>query len=434
MSWRDNLVPASWRNIDFYIDGSTLTIGRRVAVHEFVQRDNPFIEDLGRKNRTYKVKGYLVANKSNDFNHWEQRDSLIRAVETGGVGKFSHPYYGELNGHITDDFTITEEGTKKGGFTAFEFTFVEGGEETFERSYYTYSPSSEASVGASAEAAYDTMQADFNESFSVDGYPSFVLDSATSQVGDFLKQASQLNSTSATSFLGINTVLQTVQQSKKNLENFVRDGVASVAGVSNSIVAIVSNVESLGNLESWALPPVSPFKTLNRMRENQNSRALRNIILGATVTRKAELAARLYTNSSRFNVDVAQLERLVTIDEMQAGRLALSQSITSVIEDLSTQAIFDPTQAALVAVRTASIQHITAQGETLARTFETSAATTTAAQNNQPAIVVAYRHYGALLDASIIERNGIEHPLFIQPNRTLSLLATDNQTTFNGRV
>src|SRR5215207_3382694 len=99
-NWRDNLRPASWRGISFQVSSDDAEFGRNVAVHEFVQRDKPYVEDLGRKTRRNKVEAWICANEANNFNPWPQRDALIEAVERGGVGTLVHPFWGSMRGHV----------------------------------------------------------------------------------------------------------------------------------------------------------------------------------------------------------------------------------------------------------------------------------------------------------------------------------------------
>ena len=50
-SWRDSLQAASFRGVPFEVMADSVPVGRRVQVHEFVQRDTPYAEDLGRATR-----------------------------------------------------------------------------------------------------------------------------------------------------------------------------------------------------------------------------------------------------------------------------------------------------------------------------------------------------------------------------------------------
>ena len=121
MSWLNFLLPASFNGVPFYIDQTAREGGRRVVVHEFPQRDDPYIEDLGRLPRSFTVNAYVVG----DF-YMAQRLLLETALESSStVGTLIHPTYGiqsvwigkiksaehrEVGGYATVEFECTVDG------------------------------------------------------------------------------------------------------------------------------------------------------------------------------------------------------------------------------------------------------------------------------------------------------------------------------------
>ena len=47
MSFRDRLRPASYRGVPFFVDFDEDESGKRVQVHEFAKRDDPWPEEMG---------------------------------------------------------------------------------------------------------------------------------------------------------------------------------------------------------------------------------------------------------------------------------------------------------------------------------------------------------------------------------------------------
>ncbi|TNY06237.1 DNA circularization protein, partial [Escherichia coli] len=47
----DDLRPASFRGVGFFVASDQGEYGRRGPVHEYPNRDNPYFEDLGEKAR-----------------------------------------------------------------------------------------------------------------------------------------------------------------------------------------------------------------------------------------------------------------------------------------------------------------------------------------------------------------------------------------------
>jgi prophage DNA circulation protein len=156
-SWRDQLVTASFRGVEFYVKKTSSEFGRKVRMSNFYGTDYSYIEDLGASTDGYTIEGYIIANKSNNYNYFEQRDQLIDALKTGeagtdnfvkspvnnkimgagGVaptkgfakgkspvpGKLMHPYYGEILAYLKEPAKI-EESFEEGGICRFQATFV----------------------------------------------------------------------------------------------------------------------------------------------------------------------------------------------------------------------------------------------------------------------------------------------------------------------
>ncbi len=59
-------LPVIWRGIAFRFGNYSLRGGRRVAIHEFPTRDDPFTEDLGGKsgNTAYRATSSARSGKS----------------------------------------------------------------------------------------------------------------------------------------------------------------------------------------------------------------------------------------------------------------------------------------------------------------------------------------------------------------------------------
>lgn len=58
--WLRTLWPASFKGIPFYVEKDIEDGSRRIVVHEFPNRDDPFLEDLGEGPRFFEVTAYLA--------------------------------------------------------------------------------------------------------------------------------------------------------------------------------------------------------------------------------------------------------------------------------------------------------------------------------------------------------------------------------------
>ena len=97
--WAADLWPASFKGVPFWVDRDKDTVGKRLVVHEFPGRDDPFIEDLGAKARVFDVTAYFVDDAADT-----DADAFIAAVLQAGPGVLVLPAQGPVNAraHIAE--------------------------------------------------------------------------------------------------------------------------------------------------------------------------------------------------------------------------------------------------------------------------------------------------------------------------------------------
>jgi prophage DNA circulation protein len=411
--WRDNLRPASWRGISFQVSSDDAEFGRNVAVHEFVQRDKPYVEDLGRKTRRNKVEAWICANEANGFNPWPQRDALIEAVERGGVGTLVHPFWGSLRGHVLT-VSVKQSSTQNGGMIVLLLDFVEAGELEFRAQTFT---DTAGRVKDSAQSVYGSIVEEFAQNFSVANVAGFVLDDAVAMMRQFTTTLSSIRRYS-------NLAAQVAAGNLGAIGIF-----AEPLSLARQIVSIVSSLDQPAVLHTFARPPVPAVNTAGRVRQAANSAAFTHLVQIAGVTRTAELSADLGANSTRYSAASTALRAtpaLITRAEMEAQRRAITTTVTDELVQLSALNIYPDSQAGLMQLRTDAVQHMTAEGEHLARTFVTTCCDGNGWYGYMPTLVLAYRHYGVLSDDVINDRNEVPNPLFLPANAAVELLAEVN--------
>ena len=118
--WRDQLRPASFRGVRFYIEIGSRAGGRRIALHEYSKRDQPYAEDMGRRARKFQITGYLIGP-----DYLIDRDSLIEALELESPGRLVHPTLGEFE-VVNDEFGAVER-RERGGYVEMDMRFLEAG-------------------------------------------------------------------------------------------------------------------------------------------------------------------------------------------------------------------------------------------------------------------------------------------------------------------
>lgn len=108
----------SFRGVPFAVVGTGGEPGRKFAVHDYPYRNTPWAEDLGRKGRVYRIRGFV-----NGALYQAQRDLLVMASETKGNGLLVHPSLGALQVAC-----LRMEWRERDGYTGvidLEFEFLE---------------------------------------------------------------------------------------------------------------------------------------------------------------------------------------------------------------------------------------------------------------------------------------------------------------------
>jgi prophage DNA circulation protein len=161
--WRTRLREASFRGVGFSVEDDEGSFGRRVQVHEYLNRDKPFTEDLGRATRRLTINAYLIGD-----DYADQRDRLIVAIETAGPGTLVHPQYGEMQGSIDGQARVSHS-TAEGRMCRVNFQFVESGELSFPTAGIATAQRLNETGGLFDDAIDDMFSA-----FGLSGLPDFI--------------------------------------------------------------------------------------------------------------------------------------------------------------------------------------------------------------------------------------------------------------------
>ncbi|VVN76348.1 DNA circularization protein [Pseudomonas fluorescens] len=148
--WRDRKQAASFRGVPFLVDSDSVPVGRRTQLHEFPRRNQPFVEDLGRRTRQYKFSGFVAGD---DF--LAQRDRLLTALDTLGAGELVHPWFGRLT--VTAGECELSHARNELGMARFDLVFIDGMLE-----FPVQSPNTRRALAAQAPSLLGSIKDRFN--------------------------------------------------------------------------------------------------------------------------------------------------------------------------------------------------------------------------------------------------------------------------------
>lgn len=129
--FQTGLLPASFRGVPFAVRRDDMQGGRRLAVHEYPGRDDPWAEDMGRRGRRWRFSAFLVTNDPVYAGGpiALQRALLLAALEAKGPGTLTHPTQGLLKVAV-EGFTLSNA-LEAGSYCELELVFAEAGKQTF---------------------------------------------------------------------------------------------------------------------------------------------------------------------------------------------------------------------------------------------------------------------------------------------------------------
>lgn len=386
MSWKDNLRPASFRGVPFYVDSSQKTGGRRIQFHEFPDRDSPYAEDLGRVGKTYKIDGHILGDEYDQL-----KKQLIEAVDKDGPGELIHPYYGTLNVQV-GAFSVDED-TREGRIARVSFQFY----ETTDLRYPKPLEDKGKNLAEASDKAKDASKKSFDKKFSITKLAGSAVDTARKGVrfaADSIQNATR----------GIQAEIQGIADIAYSIKNFkaeVDDLLQSPSKLSQRLLDNLALLESaLGAPKGRYQAHSSLFRfvataqplntsTPTRAREKSNDDALNNFTKQTAIANAANQVSEIDFESTEEAIktreELRELieEQLLSTDDDEIYQ-AFNQLLAEIVKTLPD-----------IDAELPSVQEVTLEEPT-------------------PSLILAFDLFENFeSEADILARNKIKHPAFI---------------------
>lgn len=384
--WRSRLRPASFRGVPFYVRGHEETGGRRAVAHEFPFMTTVVTEDLGPAKRTLTFDAYVVGE---DYDL--SRDALRKALfNVPGRGLLVHPYLGSMWVQVLPGCSVRES-RDDGGIAVFRLMFVVSGDQTI--------PEDDTAAGILNELStlISALKAGFALAALIATHPNFLLQAMAAGLSSF-----------GEGLLGLPVgTIADVRSTISGLSDLADDTTETAAGVAAAMQAAVDATVAdppagdditggIASLATWngAVWPVSAA-TPGRAQEQTNAQALTDLVRGTAVAGVAEIVA----NTDFSSADQAEAMRTTLLDLIDARLLAAATA-----GDSDSYAAWQALAAA-------------ASADLIARAQALPSRASYSVGRSLPAVVLAYRLYGAIDQAeALADLNGATHPLFMPPS------------------
>lgn len=395
MTWRDRLRPAGFRGIQFFVDGHNLDTGRRAAKHEYPQKNDAYIEDMGRKCREFSFEAYVLGP---DYDR--ARDSLLDACETAGPGELQHPVFGRKS--VVCISCRVSESRQDGGIAKFSLTFA----ETIEPSYPSPVIDSKNRAKQSAEKTISEATGFFAKVFSVVGMASSAIKSATDFVQDVSDTMNAVLAPIRATQQAIADVKHQIDNLALNVDSLVR-APFDLAGDMSTMLRSFAELPATPSLKIGALldayglddGPTIPETTPQRQQEKLNRDSLAGLFRQVIVSETVRMATDAEFES--YDAALSARERLADLIDEQA------EAVTD-----------DDLFKALMTMRSDLTRAVPGDGNSRARVI------TYTPNITLPALVIAQELYGDASRADdIASRNHLRHPGFVLGGRGIEVLS-----------
>lgn len=401
-SWRDKLRPASFRGVPFEVNGDKVPIGRRVVTHEYPGKNVPYVEDMGRVTREYKITGFVIG-----ADYMDKRDKLLTAVETEGEGELVHPWLGTLK--VKAGVGEMSHSWDEGGMARFDLTFTESSE--------LLNPTAKVNTGKAASAAGTALAAGGLTRFE---QAMNAVNTAQVSVAQLSKVASgafdalqQYAAPLASAIGTAQNLASLVLNAPGELTGMIRGVLASLPGAFHAFDGFGSGLGSLFGKSSTVASLaaiVPPQGEAAAAVHDATVKLTQDLLIADTVKEVGEMpvAAPPMPVPSAPTVDVQVLQPI------ERPEIPVADDVLEVREEI-TETMWDQAQAApqwhyqlLTDARIQVSRHLAAVARPAVRL------TTVTPGQPVPALVLAYARFGDATRADeIAVRNRASHPGFL---------------------
>ena len=397
MSWRDQLLQASFRGVPFFIRYiEDLGLGRRPSITDFPFRDEPDIKDMGGQSKAYRFAAYVIGD-----DYMDKRDALLAALNQAGPGRLVHPYFGEIDVQMGNCSAL--QSAEEAGMCRFSIECYRAGQA---RANPRVSVDTRVRVELSAEQLDAVIAETAGMQIDVSDAPNFVLEDAT-RIVDL---ATQTISDLSRQILSIPDAAGELAQALFGLAGSAATLILSPAALAGEISSALRLVVAAAETPRAAFEllmeltgfsddePAAPSTTPSRQRQAENQVGLVQLVRQVAYSQACAASAQMdYTS----------------YDDARSVR----DRLMTVADDLAESDIDDGVYSSLASLRAAVAQDIGARGADLARLVKLQLL------DSVPALTLAWTLYGDATRADeLVTRNALRDPFFVPAGVQLEVL------------
>lgn len=409
-TWRDSLLKASFRGVSFEIENTSMPAGQRGQLHEFVQRDEPYFEQLGKRAQVHKLTAFIIGPDC-----FERRDKLLEALEMPGAGELVHPWLGRML--VKAGPCEVSHERREGGMVRFDLEMY----PDLPRKYPTAKVNTKQQALKASGGLLDSALGRFSSAMDKVNTARINLLSLRNSVSGVFNAVQRQFAPVMTAFNDLNGFVQTIVNAPGSLQSLFGSYLSSVTGglFSFGDSSSGSSYRSALSLASQHVDSVTEIDTIVPTGGEDTSAAAQataNFVQDALLVQVTGLVAELPIAPKVEPVASVPAINQQVIQPTERPEVPVADDVLQLRDDLaeaiwqaSLKADHDHYQA-LTEVRHAVSAHLTAVAESGVRLIEVTPA------QSLPALVLAYRRFGdATRENEVVQRNRIRHPGFVPP-------------------
>lgn len=415
-TWREQLLPASFRGVAFLVEDASVPVGRKVQLHEYPKRDEAYAEQMGKVARVHKVRAFVIGDDC-----FERRDELLKALETEGEGTLVHPWLGQLS--VVPGPCEMAHSRREGGMVTFDLTLYPGNAllnpsvkantakqvAQTSASYWSGALDRYSAAMAKVDAARINLvglQNRLTGVFSVIGSQFSPLTGAVGSLTSLAQTLTNSPGSLSSMFSGFFTDLGLSSFSSGSTSKSTSAGAASFDTYSTAVATVSSQAEDAASIDSVG--------SASGADTTAAAQALANLVQDAVLVQATATVAEMpvVTPPTADNT-AASLEQQV-VDPVERAEVPVANDVIAArdaLDDafwqaaLKADSTFYPT---INAARQQVVKHLTAVAASGVQLVSVTPTETL------PALVLAYRRFGdATRNGEIVQRNQINHPGFV---------------------
>jgi len=381
MAWLDNFRQAKFRNAEFFVPSAENSGGRRGAVHEFPKRDEPYVEDMGKKAKSFEIDAYVLGE-----DYFTARDALVEALDAPGAGKLVHPYLGTLDVFCTN-YSFREAVTET-RMARFTLSFVQAGSLKFPSTTID----TKADVALKKVTALDKIKGALAKVYNITSVPY----SVSQNVLNTIDQGLSVIDEAKKSVAALSAFRRDIDNIRGKIEQLAFD-VTDLAQEFSDAMTFGTNVED--EFSASAENAREQFREMRTMFSFEPADVL------ITDDPSVLFAEFMQQNAVVNALGLISIIEFDSLEEASEFRKIVFDKVEQILLELDDDELY----VALIDLQTSVSTDLDARARELPRLASL------VLNASLPAIVVSHDIYGTIEEEQdILNRNKIAHPLFVQ--------------------